>query len=156
MRNYHYDYILLKIKDFIEQEIKASIYKNGIKLIDKYIKEGKRIVLISATIEELVMPIGEILGFQKNDILAINTKKENGKITGDILGTLSFKEGKVIRFLEWMEFNDTKFKKEDITFYSDSINDLPLLEYVGKPIATNPCQKLLDIAKKNNWTIVRL
>jgi HAD superfamily hydrolase (TIGR01490 family) len=123
-------------------------------LIKKHKSAGDIVLLISATIEELVIPIGELLGFNPKNIIAIKTIKENGLISGKTAGVLSFKGGKVTRYKEWL--NTHSITPTKTYFYSDSINDLPLLEIVDQPIATNPSTDLLKKAKENHWNTLYL
>ncbi|BCD89888.1 hypothetical protein fh0823_00270 [Francisella halioticida] len=121
-------------------------------MISEYKRKISEVVLISATIKNLVEPVGLYLGFPRENILAINILEENNRIKGETKDTLTFKEGKVERLLEWA--NNRNITTNNITFYSDSVNDLPLLEYAKTAIATNPSKDLYQIAKLRGWQII--
>ena len=109
-------------------------------------------ILITATNTFIGKPIAEYFGI--DHLLATQPKMINGNYTTEIEGTPCFQEGKVTRLNEWMETHNENL--EGSYFYSDSINDLPLLEVVETPIAVDPDDKLKDIAKKRNWSIISL
>ena len=79
-----------------------------------------------------------------------------GWITGEIAGVPSFREGKVTRVAQWLAARGRSFADVDITFYSDSRNDLPLLEKSQNPVATNPDDTLRAIATERGWRILEL
>ncbi|HEY8907355.1 MAG TPA: haloacid dehalogenase-like hydrolase, partial [Rhodoferax sp.] len=76
--------------------------------------------------------------------------------TGEIDGTPSFREGKIARVQEWLASRQLGWADVESTFYSDSINDLPLLEHVTHPVATNPDDRLRAIALERGWRILEL
>ena len=79
-----------------------------------------------------------------------------GWITGEISGTPSFKEGKVTRVAQWLSARHLTWSDVHISFYSDSINDLPLLEMAQTPVATNPDARLRQLATDRGWRILQL
>ena len=80
----------------------------------------------------------------------------DGWITGAIAGTPSMREGKVVRVNKWLEERGLDWLDVETTFYSDSTNDLPLLEKVDHPVATNPGATLRGIALERGWRILDL
>ena len=98
----------------------------------------------------------KIFGFHK--LIATLVEKDNeGEYTGRSCGIASFQEGKIIRVKAWL--NDLRFKLNDFEksfFYSDSVNDIPLLEVVTDPIATNPDNILLEHAGKRGWQVINI
>lgn len=142
------------INKFISKKIIPNIYSTSYEVIKKHQQNGDLILLISATVEELVIPIGEILGFDYQNIIAIKTTKNNNQLTGKTNGIISFREGKVECLQAWLKIEQIKINRT--YFYSDSHNDLALLEYVDHPIATNPSKKLEAIAKQKKWEILHL
>ena len=90
-------------------------------------------------IEQIIAPIPEFL---------------NGRYTGKTVGTPSFREGKLLRLNQWLKKNNKAF--DEITFYSDSHNDLPLLSAVTKAIAVDPDPILLRESKRRNWDVISL
>ncbi|MGF1684728.1 HAD family hydrolase, partial [Photobacterium minamisatsumaniensis] len=138
------------IETFIEQKIKPAIYQDGVSRINWHKKRGDKVLIVSATGEHLVKPIANMLGV--DDTIAIKLEQVNGKITGNTTGTLSYQQGKVTRMKAWINKQDTDFKGSYA--YSDSINDLPLLNAVDRPFAVNPDPTLALHAQMNEWTIM--
>jgi len=137
--------------DFVEQKIAPTIYPQAAPLIQELREAGHRVLIISATVEFVVRPIARYLGV--DDVLAINIEYDaEGRATGCTEGVLSFREGKVTRLQQWLE--ETGESLADAQFYSDSINDLPLLEYVDYPFATNPHARLAPIAAERGWPVI--
>ena len=140
-------------KKFFETKIIPMITNDSLALIKKHKNDLK--VIITATNSFITKPICDF--FQVEELIAtIPEIKKNG-FTGRVIGTPCFGKGKVDRLNEWMKNKNLEwkiFKKS--YFYSDSINDLPLLELVKKPIAVNPDPKLKSMAKKRNWHIINL
>jgi phosphoserine phosphatase len=92
-----------------------------------------------------------------SDLIAIELQRdEQGWITGDIAGTPSFREGKVERVYQWLQAQGLDWNDADISFYSDSSNDLPLLEKVNHPVAANPDSTLRLVAQQRGWRILDL
>ena len=79
-----------------------------------------------------------------------------GEFTGDISGTPSFREGKVTRVEAWLAGRNLNWQDVETTFYSDSMNDLPLLEKATVPVATNPDDRLRQLATERGWRILDL
>jgi phosphoserine phosphatase len=80
-----------------------------------------------------------------------------GRVTGEIDGVPAYREGKVARVQQWLHAQGRRCEDyERITFYSDSTNDLALLERVSHPIATNPAPALERIARERGWPVLRL
>jgi phosphoserine phosphatase len=100
-------------------------------------------------------PIAQAFGVP--DLIAVELARDaQGWITGEIAGTHSFREGKVQRFAQWLEDRQWLRDDTDITFYTDSMNDLPLLEHVHHPVATNPDARLRALADARGWRILDL
>lgn len=137
--------------DFVAQKIVPHIYPQAAPLFAELRQSGHRILIISATVNFVVEAIARHLGVE--DVLAIDIEYDaEGRITGRTEGVLSFREGKVIRLQQWLE--QTGESVQDAHFYSDSINDLPLLEFVDQPFATNPHPRLQPIAEQQGWPIL--
>ncbi|MDV5167802.1 HAD family hydrolase [Photobacterium rosenbergii] len=138
------------VSEFIVQHIKPALYQDAIERIEWHKRRGDTILVISATGEHLVKPIAHLLG--ADDAIAINLEQVDGKFTGKTTGTLCYQYGKVIRMKAWLDQQDTAFKGS--YGYSDSINDLPLLDAVDRPFAVNPDPALALHAQMNEWTIM--
>lgn len=139
------------VADFVAVKIAPHIYPQGQQLIHELQQAGQRVVIISATVDFIVRPIAAHLGVA--DVMAINIACDSqGRATGSTEGVLSFREGKVTRLQQWLA--QTGESAADAHFYSDSINDLALLDYVDYPFATNPHPRLLSIAQQRGWPII--
>lgn len=138
------------VDDFIHEVITPAIYPQALDRIEWHRKRGDHILIISATGEHLVKPIAAVLGI--NNVIAINLEQKEGIYTGKTTGILSFKEGKVERLKLWLQQQNHSYKGS--YGYSDSINDLPLLNFVNKPFAVNPDPMLAMHAQMQEWTIM--
>lgn len=121
-------------------------------LLAEHRAAGDYLLIITATNGFVTRPIAAALGV--DDILATDPELRDGRYTGAIVGTPSFREGKVTRLREWLV--EHPFELADSYFYSDSQNDLPLLEMVGKPIAVDPDDILRQVAGERGWPIISL
>lgn len=131
--------------DFLKIKIKPIVYKQTPKLLN----EAKNRLIISATPEFIVSPISKMLGIDECIGMRLITK--DGKFTGKYEKPLSYKEGKVTCLKAWLK--EKNISPEKTIFYSDSINDLPLLEYADEAFCVNPDEKLREKAQKNGWEI---
>ncbi|WP_240345681.1 HAD family phosphatase [Photobacterium sp. Alg240-V54] len=138
------------VDEFIDNIITPAIYRQALERIAWHRKRGDHILIISATGEHLVKPIAAALGI--NNVIAINLEQDHGVYTGATTGILSFKEGKVERLKMWLQQQSHTYKGS--YGYSDSANDLPLLNVVNKPFAVNPDPTLAMHAQMNEWTIM--
>ena len=138
---------------FLLTVIEPMINIYALRLIHKHYENDDQLLLASATNKVLVDLIAKRLEF--SNVIATIPEQINGTFTGKILEPSALGEGKLLRVKEWMDKNGYK-DFSGTTFYSDSINDLPLLESVEKPIAVNPDEKLREISINNSWEIVDL
>ena len=139
-------------QDFMETQILASMSNKSKALIAQHKAMGHTLMVITATNSFVTRPIVTAFGIEH--LIATEPKIENGRYTREIDGVPSFKEGKVTRLNAWLEKNDVTL--EDSYFYSDSHNDLPLLEIVTTPIAVDPDPKLRAVAEGKGWDIISL
>jgi HAD superfamily hydrolase (TIGR01490 family) len=137
---------------FIEQKIEPIISEQAQQLVEKHRQVGDQLLIITATNAFITSPIAKRFGI--DHLIATEPEQVNGHYTGEVAGTPSFREGKVSRLNDWLdEFKQTM---QGSWFYSDSHNDLPLLEQVEHPVAVDPDQMLADVAKQRNWPILQL
>jgi len=136
--------------DFLETIIEPMILSGKAHLIEEHREAGDELLIITATNDFITAPIAERLGV--TTLIATNAEMVDGKFTGKLSGTPCYQSGKVTRLNAWLEQHGKKF--ENSYFYSDSINDLPLLELVDTPVAVTPDDKLRAHAQKLNWQIV--
>lgn len=139
-------------QDYVETWIKPIIATGTPALLGKHRRQGDTLIIISATNLFITAPIAELLDI--TNILATEPEIINNRYTGNYLGTPTYKEGKVTSITQWLETRDHSL--DDSYFYSDSINDLPLLEQVSQPVAVNPDEPLSQIANQRNWPILDL
>jgi HAD superfamily hydrolase (TIGR01490 family) len=129
---------------------------DALELVRKHQQAGDRVVIVTATNEFVTRPIAEAFGVKHLIAIELERDARNGWITGEIRGTPSFREGKVVRVEQWLLNVGWTGADVHSTFYSDSINDLPLLEKVTHPVATNPDDRLRAVAEARGWRILDL
>ena len=140
---------------FMAVRVLKDIQKSALDLVQGHQKAGDSIVIVTATNEFVTRPIAEAFGVK--ELIAIElVRNVQGEFTGDILGTPSFREGKVTRVEAWLAARSLRWQDVETTFYSDSMNDLPLLEKATHPVATNPDAQLRQLATERGWRILDL
>lgn len=140
---------------FMREIIEPAIRPQARELVQQHRQAGDEVVIITATNEFVTRPIADAFGVQ--NLIAVELVRDAaGWITGDIQGVPSFREGKVKRFADWLAARRLAQDDVDVTFYTDSINDLPLMENVNHPVATNPDDRLRLLATQRGWRILDL
>jgi HAD superfamily hydrolase (TIGR01490 family) len=140
---------------FMREVIEPAIRPEALALLKKHRDAGDHIVIITATNEFVTRPIVNALGV--SDLIALELERDaNGWFTGEIAGTPTLREGKVVRLQQWLAQRDLTLADVNATFYSDSRNDLPLLEQVQHPVATNPDDTLRAAALARGWPVLEL
>ena len=140
---------------FMAARVLKDIQKSALDLVQGHQKSGDSIVIVTATNEFVTRPIADVFGVK--ELIAIElVRNVQGEFTGDILGTPSFREGKVTRVEAWLAARSLTWQDVETTFYSDSMNDLPLLEKATHPVATNPDERLRQLAVERGWRILDL
>lgn len=137
---------------FMQKKIAPMMQDKALKLIQEHKDKGHFLMIITATNEFVTGPISKLLGM--DHLIAPMPEIKEGRYTGAITGIPSFQGGKVTRLNAWLE--ETGNTLEGSYFYSDSHNDLPLLELVTHPIVVDADDKLTAIAKQNNWPNISL
>ena len=143
-------YLLELRKQFIEDKIKPIITELGRAIINQAIKDGKTVIIATATNDFVTRPIADL--FNVRTLIATEFEVINQKFTGKVLNTPCFREGKVSKVKKWVD--DNNFDLSKASFYSDSFNDLPLLEKVKNPVIVDGDDKLLEIGKIRNWDCI--
>jgi HAD superfamily hydrolase (TIGR01490 family) len=138
--------------DYLQQKILPIILPKGLELIEQHRQQGDILLIITATNSFLTTPIAELLKI--NHLIATDPEMLDGRYTGKVFGVPSFQHGKVERLQHWLA--EHQLDLAGSYFYSDSHNDLPLLEQVDKPIAVDPDDKLAEIARQRDWKILSL
>jgi HAD superfamily hydrolase (TIGR01490 family) len=141
---------------FIDEVIAPAIDARARALVERHARAGEELVLVTATNEFVTRPIAALFGIPT--LIATELARDDrGRVTGEIDGVPAYREGKVRRVRHWLEQQGRRCEDcERITFYSDSTNDLALLERVSHPVATNPAPALERIARTRGWPVLRL
>ena len=140
---------------FMREIIEKGLRNEALALVENHRKAGDQLAIVTATNAFVTRPIADIFGIA--DLLAVELAVDAaGDWTGEIAGVPSVREGKVTRVEQWLAAQDLDWNSANITFYSDSLNDLALLERVAQPVATNPDEKLRTIATQRGWRILDL
>jgi len=137
---------------FMREKIIPLMSAKSFNLINNHKKNNDYCLIITATNCFVTQPIAE--KFAVHDIIATEPEIIDGRYTGQVSGTPCFKEGKVKRLEEWLI--NTQHNLDGSWFYSDSHNDLPLLELVSHPVAVNADDILLQHARRKGWKIMNL
>ena len=140
---------------FMSASVLKGIQKSALDLVQSHQRAGELVAIVTATNEFVTRPIADAFGVE--ELIAIDLVRDaQGEFTGEILGTPSFREGKVTRVEAWLAARDLSWQGVETTFYSDSMNDLPLLEKATHPVATNPDARLRQLANERGWRILDL
>ncbi len=142
-------------EEFMAQVVTPALTAQARQLVDQHLQAGDLCAIVTATNSFVTAPIARAFGIPT--LIATEPELADGRYTGRIHGTPSFQAGKVIRVEAWLETLGTTLADFDQTwFYSDSINDLPLLEVVSHPVAANPSPALREIAQTRGWPVLDL
>ena len=140
---------------YMDEVIRPRVMPEALALVRSHQHAGDTVIVVTATNEFVTRPIAQAFGV--SELIAVELERDaNGWITGEIRGTPSFREGKVTRVAQWLDQNGLGWGDVEMTFYTDSINDLPLLEKVHHPVATNPDARLRQLATQRGWRILEL
>ena len=143
---------------FMAEVMRPALSPASRALVRRHQQAGDLVAIVTATNEFVTEPIAQ--AFDVSHLIALQLERDaQGRATGAIRGTPTFKEGKIRRVQDWLlglghAAGRESFKR--ITVYSDSINDLPLLEWATPPVATNPAPSLADVAQQRGWPILQL
>lgn len=139
--------------EFMQQYIEPIWLPAAEQLVERHRKLGHRLAVITATNRFIVEPIVE--RFEIENLICSEPEVIAGTYTGEFVGTPCYAEGKVTCIGEWLRKNPGE-NLDDTWFYSDSHNDIPLLERVTNPVAVDPDEKLLEHAKHQGWAVMSL
>jgi HAD superfamily hydrolase (TIGR01490 family) len=141
---------------FLAEVARPALHPAALALVQRHREAGDLIAIVTATNDFVTRPIAALFGIEH--LIATDLERDGaGRVTGRIRGTPAFREGKIRRVADWLAAQGRSLADFDrCTFYSDSTNDLPLLEHVSHPVATNPVPALAAIAAERGWPILRL
>lgn len=140
-------------KTFVQEIIKPMITNQARELVQESQAKGHTCIIITATNSFVTRPIADL--FMIEHLIATEPEISNGLFTGKINGTPCFQAGKLVCFDNWLQkHNLTKNDITHLTAFSDSYNDLPLLEMANKPVVVNPDDKLKLHAQQQKWPIL--
>jgi HAD superfamily hydrolase (TIGR01490 family) len=138
--------------EFMTEKIEPLITDKARRLVEQHRDKGDTLLIVTATNSFVTMPIASRFGI--DNLIATDPEIAAGRYTGRVAGEPSFREGKVSRLRQWLGNNDETLAGS--TFYSDSHNDLPLLELVDSPVAVDPDDILKAEAETRGWPIISL
>ncbi|HDZ46659.1 hypothetical protein LCGC14_0159520 [marine sediment metagenome] len=141
-----------EVERFVATHLQPRIFEQAWTCLEEHRQAGDTLVLISASSRHLVEPVATVLGIEH--VLAVELTVERGineeaRYTGQSEGIFSYRGGKVLRLQQWL--GERQITPSHTTFYSDSRNDLPLLQYVDCPVAVNPDPVLAEVASVEGW-----
>lgn len=139
-------------EQFVREQIAPIMLAAARELIARHRAAGDTLMIITATNAFVTAPIAA--GFGIEHLIATLPAEENGRFTGEVAGIPAFRDGKVRRLEQWLDEQGGDLTGS--SFYSDSHNDLPLLERVERPVAVDPDPRLLETAVSRGWAILSL
>ena len=143
------------LKKYVEEVIKPMITEKAHALVKRHQDEGDLIIVITATNSFITKPIAELFGIE--NLIGTDPEEKEGEFTGKVSGLPSFKEGKVTRLEAWLKGKNLSLASfEKSYFYSDSHNDLPLMQKVTHPVAVDSDDVLSEYAKSKGWPQISL
>jgi HAD superfamily hydrolase (TIGR01490 family) len=145
--------------EFMRSVVQPAITERALALVRQHREAGDQLVIVTATNDFVTRPIATAFGV--TELIAVELERDQsvggtGWITGEIRGVPSAREGKVTRVEQWLSERGLAWVDVESTFYTDSINDLTLMEKVTHPVATNPDAALRAIALARGWRILEL
>jgi HAD superfamily hydrolase (TIGR01490 family) len=144
---------------FMRDVVQPVIKEQALALVREHLQSDDEVIIVTATNEFVTRPIAQAFGV--TELIAVELERDTaaggtGWITGEIKGVASIREGKVTRFEQWLAEHQLRWADVETTFYTDSLNDLSLMEKVTHPVATNPDERLREIATQRGWRILDL
>ncbi len=140
--------------EFVASHIEPHVAPQARALVERHRADGYEVALISGTHAWVTTPIARLLGL--SHVIGYHPEERDGRFTGGHVGVPTYREGKVAAVAEWLAARGLNWSDVYTVFYSDSINDLPLLERVNEPVVTNGDAPLRAIAKARGWRTLDL
>jgi HAD superfamily hydrolase (TIGR01490 family) len=142
-------------EEFMQRKVRPMMGSAARDLVARHRAAGDVCIVITATNSFVTAPIAREFGVEY--LIATEPEQRNGEFTGRVAGVPSFREGKVARLEDWMAQRGWSWDSfADSWFYSDSLNDLPLLSKVKNPVAVDPDARLRTHAEQHGWRIMSL
>lgn len=139
-------------REFMEEKIAPIITAASRRLLRDHRLQGHELLIVTATNQFVTTPIARALGVE--NLIATEAEVRDDRFTGRVVGTPSFREGKVTHVQQWLKKHGHNLAES--WFYSDSHNDLPLLEWVTHPVAVDPDETLTTHARIKQWPVITL
>ncbi|HEX6827385.1 MAG TPA: HAD family hydrolase, partial [Burkholderiales bacterium] len=141
--------------DFMRRKIRPLILPGARELVRRHLEGGDLCAIVTATNSFVTAPIAR--EFSVEHLLATEPEQAQGEFTGGVAGIPCFREGKVVRLDHWLEGRGLRLEAfSETRFYSDSLNDLPLLGRVSHPVAVDPDDTLRAHAGRHGWPVISL
>jgi HAD superfamily hydrolase (TIGR01490 family) len=141
--------------EFMRLRIAPMITPAARALVERHRDAGELCAIITATNSFVTSPIARAFGI--DHLIATEPEMRDGRFTGRVAGAPCFREGKLVRLAQWLSQLGHRLDQfEESTFYSDSHNDLPLLERVTRPVAVDPDEALATLARRRGWAVMSL
>lgn len=141
--------------EYMETRIRPMITPAARDLVKRHLDTADLVAVITATNGFVTGPIAREFGIP--NLIATEPEEKDGRFTGEVAGTPCFREGKIARLEQFLEARGTRLDcLDDSRFYSDSLNDLPLLEQVKHPVAVDPDPTLRAHAEARGWPVISL
>ena len=134
----------------VREEILPRVYPQAWEVIRTLRARGEQMLVISASVSLLVQAVAAQLGIEQ--ALGIDVEMADGGYSGVIAGTPSYQQGKVVRLAQWQQAHPEY--SGEVTFYTDSINDLPLCLHVDRVRLINPCPQLAAANAQHQWPVL--
>ena len=142
------------LADFMKQCIENMMLKKAQALVNAHKSQGDLCVIVTATNNVITMPIAR--AFKISNLIATEAELDKNFLTGKIVGAPCYQQGKIEKLNQWLKSQPNNLSLDDSIFYSDSINDLPLLEAANEAVAVDPDHKLLQLSRERDWGILSL
>lgn len=140
--------------EFIDHSIKPMLIDKAMELVTRHRQSGDFCLIITATNNFITGPIADL--FAIDTLLATDVELVDEMLTGRIEGIPCYQEGKVQKLQQWLNQSNNNLSLENSVFYTDSINDLALMQLVSEPIAVDPDQQLAQISTEKGWQTLSL
>lgn len=142
-------------EEFLRERIQPMIAPGAADLLARHRAAGDTLLIITATNSFVTRPIADLLGV--GNLIATEPEFRDGRYTGELAATPCFQEGKIERLRDWLrDRGEPPQAMADACFYSDSRNDIPLLEAVGEPVAVDADPALAAHARERGWPHISL